>query len=244
MCACHRVARIHVVHVLDNPVWHALSRAGRRPTVAEGDGRRRPVPARRARPSRPCPTIPSPADWDDLARPGRRRRRRRALPAGGADAPGDVERGVPGDGAPDGGDGGGRSRAVRRGRRARPTTTSTTCSPRRHRRARAVLGPHHRARHLPRRARRVDRRARRDGRRAGAGAGVDRARPRCRPIPPPAARASPAGSSRDLVGRIRSRGDEACLHVVETNVIAIRLYEALGFEVRSAFGGLGVSPPG
>ena len=37
---------------------------------------------------------------------------------------------------------------------------------------------------------------------------------------------------RDVVGRIRDRGETPILHVVEENVTAIRLYEALGFETR------------
>ena len=37
---------------------------------------------------------------------------------------------------------------------------------------------------------------------------------------------------RDVVGRIRDRGETPVLHVVEENVTAIRLYEALGFETR------------
>lgn len=37
---------------------------------------------------------------------------------------------------------------------------------------------------------------------------------------------------RDLVGRIRDAGDVPILHVVSTNVGAIRIYEALGFTTR------------
>jgi predicted GNAT family acetyltransferase len=38
---------------------------------------------------------------------------------------------------------------------------------------------------------------------------------------------------RELVGRIRARGDEAFLHVMTDNTPAISLYEAMGFSVRT-----------
>jgi predicted GNAT family acetyltransferase len=37
---------------------------------------------------------------------------------------------------------------------------------------------------------------------------------------------------RELVGRIRDRGESPMLHVAEDNVGAIPIYEALGFETR------------
>lgn len=40
---------------------------------------------------------------------------------------------------------------------------------------------------------------------------------------------------RDLVGRIRDRGEVAMLHAMADNVNAIRLYAAMGFTVRATF---------
>lgn len=48
---------------------------------------------------------------------------------------------------------------------------------------------------------------------------------------------------RDLVGRILDRGDVPLLHVMESNVGAIRVYEALGFTVRRTTGIVGLRPP-
>jgi ribosomal protein S18 acetylase RimI-like enzyme len=47
----------------------------------------------------------------------------------------------------------------------------------------------------------------------------------------------------DLVGRIRDRGETPILHVLETNVTAIRLYELLGFEPRTRTEIIGVRAP-
>lgn len=49
---------------------------------------------------------------------------------------------------------------------------------------------------------------------------------------------------RALVHRIRARGEEACLHAASDNAGAIRLYSALGFEVRCELDALGVRAPG
>ena len=61
----------------------------------------------------------------------------------------------------------------------------------------------------------------------------------------PDVRAQGHGSrlTRAMVEYIRARGDEALLHVVETNTAAIRLYEALGFERRERVDALVISPP-
>ncbi|HEV3227265.1 MAG TPA: GNAT family N-acetyltransferase [Acidimicrobiales bacterium] len=48
---------------------------------------------------------------------------------------------------------------------------------------------------------------------------------------------------RDLVGRILDRGDTPLLHVLETNVSAIRVYEALGFTARRGNVVVGFRPP-
>jgi ribosomal protein S18 acetylase RimI-like enzyme len=49
---------------------------------------------------------------------------------------------------------------------------------------------------------------------------------------------------RDLVGRIRDWGDVPILHVSESNTGAIRVYEELGFTVRRSTGIVGLRPAG
>jgi predicted GNAT family acetyltransferase len=48
---------------------------------------------------------------------------------------------------------------------------------------------------------------------------------------------------RDLVGRILDSGDTPILHVMTTNVGAIRIYDELGFETRRAQDIIGLRPP-
>jgi ribosomal protein S18 acetylase RimI-like enzyme len=48
---------------------------------------------------------------------------------------------------------------------------------------------------------------------------------------------------RDLVGRILDRGDTPILHVMSTNVGAIRVYDELGFETRREQEVIGLRPP-
>jgi predicted GNAT family acetyltransferase len=48
---------------------------------------------------------------------------------------------------------------------------------------------------------------------------------------------------RDLVGRIRDRGETPMLHVVAENHSAIRIYEKLGFTVRRTTEIVGLRPP-
>jgi ribosomal protein S18 acetylase RimI-like enzyme len=48
---------------------------------------------------------------------------------------------------------------------------------------------------------------------------------------------------RDLVGRILDRGDTPILHVMATNVGAIRIYDGLGFETRREQDVIGLRPP-
>jgi predicted GNAT family acetyltransferase len=49
---------------------------------------------------------------------------------------------------------------------------------------------------------------------------------------------------RDLVGRILDRGEMPLLHVVTTNVRAIRVYDQLGFTLRREQEVIGLRPPG
>jgi predicted GNAT family acetyltransferase len=48
---------------------------------------------------------------------------------------------------------------------------------------------------------------------------------------------------RDLCGRIVGRGETPMLHVVKTNVGAIRVYEALGFTIRLEQDVIGLRSP-
>jgi predicted GNAT family acetyltransferase len=48
---------------------------------------------------------------------------------------------------------------------------------------------------------------------------------------------------RDLVGRIVDRGETPMLHVMTTNVSAIRVYDQLGFTVRREQDVIGLRPP-
>jgi ribosomal protein S18 acetylase RimI-like enzyme len=49
---------------------------------------------------------------------------------------------------------------------------------------------------------------------------------------------------RDLVGRILDRGETPVLHVMTTNVSAIRVYDQLGFTLRREQDVIGLRPPG
>jgi predicted GNAT family acetyltransferase len=48
---------------------------------------------------------------------------------------------------------------------------------------------------------------------------------------------------KDLCGRIEDRGEMPMLHVVSTNVAAIRVYETLGFTIRREVDAIGVRSP-
>jgi predicted GNAT family acetyltransferase len=48
---------------------------------------------------------------------------------------------------------------------------------------------------------------------------------------------------RDLVGRILDRGETPMLHVMTTNVSAIRVYDQLGFTIRREQDVIGLRPP-
>ncbi|MDQ6698157.1 MAG: GNAT family N-acetyltransferase [Actinomycetota bacterium] len=52
-----------------------------------------------------------------------------------------------------------------------------------------------------------------------------------------------AGLVRSLVAGIRAGGDVPMLHVLDSNVVAIRLYESLGFDVRCAIDGMVLEAP-
>lgn len=49
---------------------------------------------------------------------------------------------------------------------------------------------------------------------------------------------------RDLVGRILDRGETPMLHVMTTNLSAIRVYDQLGFKLRREQDVIGLRPPG
>jgi predicted GNAT family acetyltransferase len=49
---------------------------------------------------------------------------------------------------------------------------------------------------------------------------------------------------RDLVGRILDREETPMLHVMTSNVSAIRVYEQLGFTIRREQDVIGLRPPG